>query len=53
MIREFPTRFAQAMVSGAATALYFMGAAFAAATIVGVIGNPVWRWGCFLWNLWP
>lgn len=52
LIREFPRKFLQALVNGISTGLFVVGGGFAAATVVGILGNPIWRWGCWLWNLW-
>ena len=52
LIAEFPKTFFRATMHGLATGMYFLGGAFACATVAGAVGNPIWRWGCFLWNLW-
>ena len=53
IIRAFPRRLYDAVVNGAANGLAVVGASFAFATVIGILGNPIWRWGCWLWNLWP
>ncbi len=52
LIREFPRKLWSAVLNGLAVGCYVLGGAFAAATIIGILGNPIWRWGCWLWNLW-
>ena len=50
--RTFLRNLWSAIINGLAVGCYVLGGAFAAATIVGFLGNPIWRWGCWLWNLW-
>lgn len=52
LIREFPRKLWSSVINGLAVGCYILGGAFATATLVGLLGNPIWRWGCFLWNLW-
>lgn len=52
LIRSFPRKLRDAALHGLATGLYIIGGGFACATVVGILGNPIWRWGCWLWNLW-
>lgn len=50
--RTFLRKLGRATLNGAAAGVYVVGAGFAAATVIGLLGNPIWRWGCWLWNLW-